>query len=236
VSIIACGWDRSEFWGHRQWDAHTIPAVAPPRELETAARGGGSDGEASHAREKMVGLGRVELPTRSLGNCCSIHLSYRPERDALILYPKSEIATKFSVGRCGACRHGGAVPAVETPAKKFVQMHEFSEKCSEATSRCYPNARRDGLRDAGASRFGASRIVGSPAPKCLGREIRSDDAVPGSRRESDAVAPVNSPRAALSVSETIGLPSASYRRGRFNRAIAGRPSKSRPLDCWRLIT
>jgi hypothetical protein len=26
----------------------------------------------------MVGLGRVELPTRSLGNCCSIHLSYRP--------------------------------------------------------------------------------------------------------------------------------------------------------------
>ena len=28
--------------------------------------------------EKMVGLGRVELPTRSLGNCCSIHLSYSP--------------------------------------------------------------------------------------------------------------------------------------------------------------
>lgn len=27
---------------------------------------------------KMVGLGRVELPTRSLGNCCSIHLSYSP--------------------------------------------------------------------------------------------------------------------------------------------------------------
>ncbi len=26
----------------------------------------------------MVGLGRVELPTRSLGNCCSIHLSYSP--------------------------------------------------------------------------------------------------------------------------------------------------------------
>ena len=28
----------------------------------------------------MVGLGRVELPTRSLGNCCSIHLSYSPTR------------------------------------------------------------------------------------------------------------------------------------------------------------
>ena len=26
----------------------------------------------------MVGLGRVELPTRGLGNRCSIHLSYRP--------------------------------------------------------------------------------------------------------------------------------------------------------------
>ena len=26
----------------------------------------------------MVGLGRVELPTRSLGNCCSIRLSYSP--------------------------------------------------------------------------------------------------------------------------------------------------------------
>jgi hypothetical protein len=26
----------------------------------------------------MVGLGRVELPTSSLGNCCSIHLSYSP--------------------------------------------------------------------------------------------------------------------------------------------------------------
>ena len=31
----------------------------------------------------MVGLGRVELPTRSLGNCCSIHLSYSPNRTAL---------------------------------------------------------------------------------------------------------------------------------------------------------
>ena len=29
---------------------------------------------------RMVGLGRVELPTRSLGNCCSIHLSYSPAR------------------------------------------------------------------------------------------------------------------------------------------------------------
>jgi hypothetical protein len=27
---------------------------------------------------RMVGLGRVELPTRGLGNRCSIHLSYSP--------------------------------------------------------------------------------------------------------------------------------------------------------------
>ena len=26
--------------------------------------------------EEMVTPGRLELPTRSLGNCCSIHLSY----------------------------------------------------------------------------------------------------------------------------------------------------------------
>ena len=29
-------------------------------------------------RLKMVGLGGFEPPTRSLGNCCSIHLSYSP--------------------------------------------------------------------------------------------------------------------------------------------------------------
>jgi hypothetical protein len=27
-------------------------------------------------QEEMVTPGRLELPTRSLGNCCSIHLSY----------------------------------------------------------------------------------------------------------------------------------------------------------------
>jgi hypothetical protein len=30
------------------------------------------------SNEKMVGLGRFELPTHGLGNRCSIHLSYRP--------------------------------------------------------------------------------------------------------------------------------------------------------------
>jgi hypothetical protein len=127
VSMIACRWNRFEFWGHG--DREKWQSISGAR--------------------AMVGLGRVELPTRSLGNCCSIHLSYRPTRESLILYPKSKIATKFNVRRCGACRNGGAVPAARTAAKKFVQTHEFSEKCSEAVSRCYPNARRDGLWDAG---------------------------------------------------------------------------------------
>lgn len=29
--------------------------------------------------QKVVGLGRLELPTTGLGNRCSIHLSYSPE-------------------------------------------------------------------------------------------------------------------------------------------------------------
>ncbi len=29
-------------------------------------------------QKELVGLGRLELPTRGLGNRCSIHLSYRP--------------------------------------------------------------------------------------------------------------------------------------------------------------
>ena len=32
--------------------------------------------EELNAQEGMVTPGRLELPTRSLGNCCSIHLSY----------------------------------------------------------------------------------------------------------------------------------------------------------------
>jgi hypothetical protein len=43
-------------------------------------------------RRVMVGLGRLELPTRSLGNCCSIHLSYSPAEVSLAqegLFPKA---------------------------------------------------------------------------------------------------------------------------------------------------
>ena len=44
----------------------------------------------------MVGLGRVELPTRGLGNRCSIRLSYRPgERTRLILSLFLTLSRKF---------------------------------------------------------------------------------------------------------------------------------------------
>jgi hypothetical protein len=32
---------------------------------------------------RLVGLGRVELPTNGLGNRCSIHLSYRPAKETI---------------------------------------------------------------------------------------------------------------------------------------------------------
>ena len=35
---------------------------------------------------EMVGLARVELATRSLGNCCSIHLSYSPVLNMPLFY------------------------------------------------------------------------------------------------------------------------------------------------------
>jgi hypothetical protein len=38
----------------------------------------------------MVGLGRVELPTSSLGNCCSIHLSYSPDSPRLLHFYYSQ--------------------------------------------------------------------------------------------------------------------------------------------------
>ena len=40
----------------------------------------------------MVTPGRLELPTRSLGNCCSIHLSYGATLITLHLYDIIEIS------------------------------------------------------------------------------------------------------------------------------------------------
>ena len=48
-----------------------------------------------------MGLGRVELPTRGLGNRCSIHLSYRPTRATG--RPATRLARRRS-GRDASCR------------------------------------------------------------------------------------------------------------------------------------
>ncbi len=49
-------------------------------------------------RKTVVGLGRLELPTRGLGNRCSIHLSYRP---ALNLPPSDRLAHEQLSGTWG---------------------------------------------------------------------------------------------------------------------------------------
>jgi hypothetical protein len=48
--------------------------VAP---IGMEVKGGSDNAGAGRACEgRLVTPGRLELPTRSLGNCCSIHLSY----------------------------------------------------------------------------------------------------------------------------------------------------------------
>jgi hypothetical protein len=52
--------------------------------------------------QSMVGLGRVELPTRSLGNCCSIHLSYSPAH----LFIQDSVRFAQNGGACFGCELG----------------------------------------------------------------------------------------------------------------------------------
>ncbi len=47
--------------------------------------------------EKMVGLGRFELPTHGLGNRCSIHLSYRPTRQLRAEWQGEAVRPRWSV-------------------------------------------------------------------------------------------------------------------------------------------
>src|SRR6266851_9637110 len=51
----------------------------------------------------MVGLARVELATRSLGNCCSIHLSYSPTRQ----FYRKRLLPRGHQGPTRAWRHPG---------------------------------------------------------------------------------------------------------------------------------
>ena len=55
--------------------------------------------------KRMVGLGRVELPTNGLGNRCSIHLSYRPTD---VIWPSlhgfSRFTLEFPAGKSSTFR------------------------------------------------------------------------------------------------------------------------------------
>ncbi len=48
-------------------------------------------------RSNMVGLGRVELPTRSLGNCCSIRLSYSPGSSICLISKLAHAGGRFTL-------------------------------------------------------------------------------------------------------------------------------------------
>ncbi len=41
--------------------------------------------QSTHSKERMVGLGRLELPTPRLSSVCSNQLSYRPDLDKLYI-------------------------------------------------------------------------------------------------------------------------------------------------------
>src|SRR5262252_1071272 len=62
---------------------------------------------------KLVGLGGFEPPTRSLGNCCSIHLSYSPTSEVIV-------ARGFGVSALGRHRHSlqGVVASSEFLAQR----------------------------------------------------------------------------------------------------------------------
>src|SRR6185312_12445629 len=63
----------------------------------------------------MVTLGRLELPTRSLGNCCSIHLSYRAT------FPEFTLALLV---------FGAAVMPLGTKTKTPPESGVFTNACS----------------------------------------------------------------------------------------------------------
>jgi hypothetical protein len=87
---------------------------------------------------RLVGLGRVELPTRSLGNCCSIHLSYSPAAICIDF-----ISERANCGEILRVRRGlageRAMNSREVPGIGFRGgTVKFGKICSESSSRCYP--------------------------------------------------------------------------------------------------
>ena len=73
----------------------------------------------------MVGLGRVELPTRSLGNCCSIHLSYSPDGSIISQGRRRDASARLRISSQTA--------AIEKLDKCAGTIHIFSS-CGELRS------------------------------------------------------------------------------------------------------
>src|SRR5215472_4748106 len=86
---------------------------------------------------KMVGLGGFEPPTRSLGNCCSIHLSYSPA-DCSLAWPYCLFSSAFgqrgsrSSGLAGGDVRFAAHPDL-TGFRILLPAAQF-ERCIEARS------------------------------------------------------------------------------------------------------
>ena len=90
----------------------------PPRSArpyQGAAQDWNSENAPAGNGKQLVGLGRVELPTRSLGNCCSIHLSYSPVSPSVYLefctQPTGVVfhARRFGSRRRTRCSGGPAI-------------------------------------------------------------------------------------------------------------------------------
>jgi hypothetical protein len=64
--------------------------------------------------QKLVGLGRFELPTHGLGNRCSIHLSYRPEASER-MKPHAVLRLAPAVQAC-PCPHCGRLSVTADPS------------------------------------------------------------------------------------------------------------------------
>ena len=79
----------------------------------------------------MVTLGRLELPTRSLGNCCSIHLSYRatfPEFTlallvfgAAVMHPRHENENAARKRRFHKCVFSALQRGLDLESPRFQQ-------------------------------------------------------------------------------------------------------------------
>ena len=77
--------------------------------------------------KKLVGLGRLELPTRGLGNRCSIHLSYRPVRFYCSTSCRPQRTALLRHGLLGGTvgRGGVTIPGSDCPLRSSLVIRKF---------------------------------------------------------------------------------------------------------------